>query len=161
MFPGPGVYMEVPQFYIEDDPLRSQFTTSTTVYAGAEIWQATASPIIQIASYPSATASRSGGRTSNATVNGYCRGSSRTFTFMGNVELDLTTARIGAGTSEIEIRCIMANVEITVPSDIRVISDGEGMLGSFEIIRVGEIPPLPPDAPHFASPVRPTLETSP
>ena len=57
----------------------------------------------------------------------------RTFTFMGNVELDLTSAHIGAGTSEIEIRCIMANVEITVPSDIRVISDGEGLLGSFEL----------------------------
>lgn len=71
----------------------------------------------------------------------------RTFTFMGNVELDLTSAHIGAGTSEIEIRCIMANVEITVPPDIRVISDGEGMLGSFEIIRVGEIPPVPPEAP--------------
>jgi hypothetical protein len=71
----------------------------------------------------------------------------RTFTFMGNVELDLTSAHIGAGTSEIEIRCIMANVEITVPPDIRVISDGEGMLGSFEIIRVGEIPPVHPEAP--------------
>jgi hypothetical protein len=71
----------------------------------------------------------------------------RAFAFMGNVELDLTDARIGAGTSEIEVLCIMANIEISVPADIRVISDGDGMLGNFEMTRVGEVPPLAPDAP--------------
>ena len=70
----------------------------------------------------------------------------RVFTFMGNVELDLTTAFVGPGESEIEIRCIFANVEIKVPPEIRVISDGEGFLGNFEIIRIGEII-TPPDAP--------------
>ena len=71
----------------------------------------------------------------------------RIFTFMGNVELDLTEARIGAGESVIDIRCIMGNVEITVPPGLRVINDGEGFLGNFETKRVGEVPPLPPDAP--------------
>lgn len=71
----------------------------------------------------------------------------RVFTFMGNVELDLRSARIPDGVSEIEIRCIMANVEISVPPDIRVLSDGDGIMGNFEVIRVGECPPPPIDAP--------------
>ena len=71
----------------------------------------------------------------------------RVFTFMGNVELDLTTALIGPGETEIDIRCIMANVEIKVPPEIRVLCDGEGFLGNFEVVRVGEIAPLPLDAP--------------
>ena len=71
----------------------------------------------------------------------------RTFTFMGNTELDLTFARMGAGTSEIEIRCVLGNVEIRVPPDIRVICEGDGLAGSFEVERIGEVPPLREDAP--------------
>ena len=57
---------------------------------------------------------------------------------MGNAELDLTSARMGQGTSQIEIRCVLANVEITVPHDIRVLCDGDGMVGSFDVVRVGD-----------------------
>lgn len=71
----------------------------------------------------------------------------RVFTCMGNVELDLTMARMGQGTSEIEIRCILANVEINVPPDVRVLCEGDGIMGSFEVQRVGEVSPPPPDAP--------------
>jgi hypothetical protein len=71
----------------------------------------------------------------------------RAFAFMGNVELDLTSARMAAGTSEMEIRCVMANIELTVPADIRVICDGDGIAGTFEMVRIGEVPPLAPDAP--------------
>jgi Predicted membrane protein len=71
----------------------------------------------------------------------------RVFTCMGNVELDLAHARMGQGTSEIEIRCIFANVEISVPPDIRVQCDGDALGGSFEVVRVGEIPPPADDAP--------------
>ena len=71
----------------------------------------------------------------------------RTFTFMGNTELDLTFARMGEGTSEIEIRCIFGNVEIRVPPDIRVVCDGDGLAGSFEVVRIGEVPQLRDDAP--------------
>lgn len=63
----------------------------------------------------------------------------RVFTCMGNVELDLTTARIGDGESEIEVLCIMGNIDITVPADIRVLCEGDGMAGSFETKRIGEI----------------------
>ncbi len=70
----------------------------------------------------------------------------RVFTCMGNAELDLTTARIGAGESEIEVLCIMGNIDIIVPADIKVLCDGDGMGGSFETRRVGEIN-TPEDAP--------------
>jgi predicted membrane protein len=71
----------------------------------------------------------------------------RIFTFMGNTELDLDFARMGEGVSEIEIRCIFGNVEITVPADIRVQCDGDGFLGSFEVVRSGEISTPDADAP--------------
>jgi predicted membrane protein len=54
---------------------------------------------------------------------------------MGNIELDLTNARVGPGESRIEIRCMWGNVEITVPPEIRVEVDGHPVLGVFEIER--------------------------
>ena len=42
-----------------------------------------------------------------------------------------------------ELNCLMANIEVTVPADIRVICDGDAMVGTFEIKRVGN--PTPPD----------------
>ena len=67
---------------------------------------------------------------------------------MGNVELDLTFARMGQGTSEIEVRCVLGNIEIRVPPDIRVICDGDALAGSFELVRVGEL-----TAPHEDAPI--------
>jgi hypothetical protein len=71
----------------------------------------------------------------------------RAFTFMGNIELDLTSARMVDDVSEIDIRCIMASVEITVPQDVRVICDGDAIAGNFEIVRIGKVDPPPSDAP--------------
>jgi hypothetical protein len=71
----------------------------------------------------------------------------RVFTCMGNAELDLTQARMGEGVSEIEIRCILGNVEITAPPDVRILCEGEGLLGNFEVTRIGQVPPLPENAP--------------
>src|SRR5439155_9804319 len=59
----------------------------------------------------------------------------RVFTFWGNVELDLTHVLLGAGTSEIEIRCIMGSVEIIAPPDLRVESEVDAFLGSAEVKR--------------------------
>ncbi|HZO17466.1 MAG TPA: LiaF domain-containing protein [Gemmatimonadaceae bacterium] len=70
----------------------------------------------------------------------------RIVSFMGNVELDLTSVRIGPGESRIEIRCVWGNVEITVPPDIRVEIDGRPVMGTFEIERSVKVTP-PPDAP--------------
>lgn len=70
----------------------------------------------------------------------------RGFACQGGIELDLTQARIGSGTSSMELNCFMANIEVTVPADIRVECDGDEMLGSFEVKRMVE-PAPPPDAP--------------
>jgi hypothetical protein len=59
----------------------------------------------------------------------------RVVSFMANVELDLTSVRIGPGESHIEIRCMWGNVEITVPPDIRVEVDGHPVVGFFEVSR--------------------------
>jgi hypothetical protein len=59
----------------------------------------------------------------------------RVFAFWGNAEIDLTQALLARGTSEIEIRCIMANVEIIVPPEVRVENEVEAVLGSAETQR--------------------------
>jgi predicted membrane protein len=59
----------------------------------------------------------------------------RIFAFWGNSEIDLTHALVGPGTSQIEIRCIMASVEIIVPPDLRVESEVDAVLGSAEVRR--------------------------
>lgn len=64
----------------------------------------------------------------------------------GNVEIDLTRARVGAGRSRIEVRAILANVEITVPPGMRVECDGSGIAANFEV-NTNVQPPLGSDAP--------------
>ena len=59
----------------------------------------------------------------------------RVVSFMGNVELDLTNVRLGAGESNIEIRCVFGNVEITVPPGIRIEVEGQAFIGTFEVTR--------------------------
>lgn len=59
----------------------------------------------------------------------------RVFAFWGNAEIDLTHALLGPGTTEIELRCIMASVEITVPPDVRVQCDADAVMGSAEVQR--------------------------
>jgi hypothetical protein len=70
----------------------------------------------------------------------------RIFTFWGNVEIDLTQALVGPGTSIIEIKCIMASVQILVPHDLRVENDVEALLASAEVRREAATA-APPDAP--------------
>ena len=54
---------------------------------------------------------------------------------LGNIELDLTSAKLGPGESHIEIRCVFGNVEITVPPEIRVDAEGHAFMGTFEHTR--------------------------
>jgi hypothetical protein len=70
----------------------------------------------------------------------------RAFTCMGNVELDLTNARMGSGTTEMELNCFMGAIDVIVPPDIHVLCDGEGMFGTFEVKRTGNTTP-PADVP--------------
>lgn len=52
-------------------------------------------------------------------------------TTLGNVELDLREASFGLVT-EISIRAILGNIEITLPEGVRIENDGASVLGSFE-----------------------------
>jgi hypothetical protein len=55
----------------------------------------------------------------------------RAVSFWGDVKIDLTSARFGAGTSRIELMVIMGNVTILVPPDVRVECDGDAFMVSF------------------------------
>jgi hypothetical protein len=56
----------------------------------------------------------------------------RAVSFWGSVTIDLTSARFGAGLSKIEVVAIMGSIEVLVPPDVRVLCDGDAILGSFE-----------------------------
>jgi hypothetical protein len=70
----------------------------------------------------------------------------RVVAFMGNMEIDLTSARLAPGESHIEIRCFFGNIEITVPPEIRVEAEGHPFVGTFELARAGPLT-YGPDAP--------------
>jgi hypothetical protein len=57
----------------------------------------------------------------------------RALAVLGNVELDLRDAILGIGVSFIEAVAVMGNIEITVPPDVAVESDGDSLLGSFVV----------------------------
>ena len=59
----------------------------------------------------------------------------RIFAFWGNAEIDLTQAIVGEGTSVIEVKCIMANIEIRVPPGLRVENEVEAVMASADIRR--------------------------
>jgi hypothetical protein len=62
----------------------------------------------------------------------------RAVSFMGNVELDLTRARVAPGTSHVELRSIMGSITVRVPSDLRIELDVSPVLASVEIQREAE-----------------------
>ncbi len=70
----------------------------------------------------------------------------RVAAMMGNVELDLTIARLAPGMSQIEIMAFMASVTIIVPPDLRVECDGDPFIGSFDMKHETESTRAP-DAP--------------
>jgi predicted membrane protein len=57
----------------------------------------------------------------------------------GNIELDLRDAVIGSGVSVIEAVAVMGNIEITIPPDVTVESDGDSLLGSFVVKYKGRL----------------------
>ncbi len=70
---------------------------------------------------------------------------------MGGTELDLRRARFRAAETSITVVAVMGGTDITVPHDVRVINDGVGVMGSFEIKEdedlTGAMTALPADAP--------------
>lgn len=63
----------------------------------------------------------------------------RALAVLGNVELDLRDADIGIGVSVIEAVAVMGNIEITVPPDVVVESEGDSLLGSFTVKYDGRV----------------------
>ena len=59
----------------------------------------------------------------------------RALTVMGSLELDLTRARIGSGTTLIELVSVMGSVSVVVPPDLRLECEGDPFVGSFEVTR--------------------------
>jgi hypothetical protein len=55
----------------------------------------------------------------------------RVLSVMGNVELDLRDAIFPDGVTEIHVRAVLGNVEITVPPTLPVECEGSGILASF------------------------------
>ncbi len=51
--------------------------------------------------------------------------------FFGNIDLDLSTAVLGAGETEIQARAVFGNVTIHVPEGLHVECDGAAIFGSF------------------------------
>jgi predicted membrane protein len=73
----------------------------------------------------------------------------RAVSVLGNVELDLTRARVGPGTSRIEVMAVFGNVEVTVPPGFRVECDVSGMFNNSEVDARNQ-GPLSPDAPTIS-----------
>ncbi|MFL5478626.1 MAG: LiaF domain-containing protein [Gemmatimonadaceae bacterium] len=65
----------------------------------------------------------------------------RALAVLGSVELDLRTAEVGYGLSEIEAVALLGNVEITVPPDIAVECDGDSFMGNFVLKYDGRVSP--------------------
>ena len=59
----------------------------------------------------------------------------RALSFMGSVELDLTQALLGPGTSEIEVWCMCGAIDIIAPSDIRIELEVDPVLGAADVVR--------------------------
>lgn len=69
---------------------------------------------------------------------------------MGGTVLDLRRARFTARETTIWAFGVMGSVEILVPEDIRVLGDGVGVLGSFEVRRDDDVSATPDDLPPGA-----------
>ncbi|MFL5487467.1 MAG: LiaF domain-containing protein [Gemmatimonadaceae bacterium] len=69
----------------------------------------------------------------------------RALSVLGNVELDLREAEIGYGLSTIEAVAVLGNIEITLPPEIAVECDGDGLLGSFTLKYEGAANPSAAD----------------
>lgn len=58
----------------------------------------------------------------------------RALAVLGNVELDLREIAFPAGVTELRVSAVLGNVEIVVPPNLAVETDGSGILGSFATV---------------------------
>ena len=59
---------------------------------------------------------------------------SRAVAIFGNVEIDLRDVSLPPGVTELHVRAVLGNVEITVPPNLAVESEGSTLLGSFSAV---------------------------
>ena len=85
------------------------------------------------------------------TGNWVCAPSHVSVAIMGGNDIDLRFTRLGAQETRITAIAVMGEIEIYVPEDVRVVCDGVGVMGSFEVstdesvtVRMED---LPSDAP--------------
>lgn len=60
---------------------------------------------------------------------------------LGHIELDLTRATFAPGITVIEVRALLGHVEVRLPDDIPVETDGRAFLGHFSLLGAGTPPP--------------------
>ena len=70
----------------------------------------------------------------------------RAVSILASVELDLTSARIGPGTSLIEVVAVMGSVVVVAPPGLRIECDGDPIFGSIEV-KADARSTTAPDAP--------------
>ena len=84
-------------------------------------------------------------------------------TMLGNTELDFRGSRFEPGITELHVRCVFGNVEITVPEGVRVELLVSNVLANVESTRHRDsdyelpspVPALPGDSAPRGNPVRP------
>ena len=53
---------------------------------------------------------------------------------LGNVEIDMRAATFGAGVTDIHVKAFLGNVELTLPSNVRLETNGNSFLGNFGVL---------------------------
>lgn len=56
----------------------------------------------------------------------------RVVAVLGNAEIDLSTAVLSAGPTEVHVRAVLGNVRVIVPEGLAVECSGDAVLGSFD-----------------------------
>ncbi|MBW5487148.1 DUF1707 SHOCT-like domain-containing protein, partial [Streptomyces bambusae] len=70
----------------------------------------------------------------------------RAVSVMGDITIDLTEAVFEQQITEIDVTCVLGNVEILVPENVTLRGYGNGVLGNFEVRGEGR-PQIEPQAP--------------
>ncbi|MGW0362260.1 LiaF domain-containing protein [Streptomyces sp. NPDC002990] len=70
----------------------------------------------------------------------------RAVSVMGDITLDLTAAVFEQQVTEINVTCVLGNVQVLVPENVTLRGYGSGVLGSFEVGGEGRAP-TDPQAP--------------
>lgn len=93
---------------------------------------------------------------SEKTENWVCAPSHVSVAIMGGNDIDLRHARLGAQTTTITAIAVMGEIEIYVPEDVRVVCDGVGIMGGFEVSTDDSVAVRMEDLPEDAPVIRVT-----